>query len=146
MGVCDVKQPNRLAEAFVEACTQAGYPRNPDFNGQTQEGTGFYQLTTWNGLRSSSASAYLKPARHRSGLHIVTDAQVEQIEFQDSQARAVVYRRGHTEYSVLAQREIILSAGAVQSPQLLQLSGIGEARYLQQFLSLIHISEPTRPY
>ena len=133
MGVCDVKQPNRLAEAFVEACTQAGYPRNPDFNGQTQEGTGFYQLTTWNGLRSSSASAYLKPARHRSGLHIVTDAQVEQIEFQDSQARAVVYRRGHTEYSVLAQREIILSAGAVQSPQLLQLSGIGEARCLQQF-------------
>ena len=133
MGVCDIKQPNRLAEAFVEACTQAGYPRNPDFNGQTQEGTGFYQLTTWNGLRSSSASAYLKPARHRSGLHIVTDAQVEQIEFQDSQARAVVYRRGHTEYSVLAQREIILSAGAVQSPQLLQLSGIGEARYLQQF-------------
>ena len=133
MGVCDIKQPNRLAEAFVEACTQAGYPRNPDFNGQTQEGTGFYQLTTWNGLRSSSASAYLKPARHRSGLHIVTDAQVEQIEFQDSQARAVVYRRGHTEYSVLAQREIVLSAGAVQSPQLLQLSGIGEARCLQQF-------------
>ena len=133
MGVCDVKQPNRLAEAFVEACTQAGYPRNPDFNGQTQEGTGFYQLTTWNGLRSSSASAYLKSARHRSGLHIVTDAQVEQIEFQGSQARAVVYRRGHTEYSVLAQREIILSAGAVQSPQLLQLSGIGEARCLQQF-------------
>ena len=133
MGVCDVKQPNRLAEAFVEACTQAGYPRNPDFNGQNQEGAGFYQLTTWNGLRSSSASAYLKPARHRSGLHIVTDAQVEQIEFQDSQARAVVYRRGHTEYSVLAQREIILSAGAVQSPQLLQLSGIGEAHCLQQF-------------
>ena len=133
MGVCDIKQPNRLAEAFVEACTQAGYPRNPDFNGQTQEGTGFYQLTTWNGLRSSSASAYLKPARHRSGLHIVTDAQVEQIEFQDNQARAVVYRRGHTEYSVLAQREIVLSAGAVQSPQLLQLSGIGEARCLQQF-------------
>ena len=133
MGVCDIKQPNRLAEAFVEACTQAGYPRNSDFNGQTQEGTGFYQLTTWNGLRSSSASAYLKPARHRSGLHIVTDAQVEQIEFQDSQARAVVYRRGHTEYSVLAQREIVLSAGAVQSPQLLQLSGIGEARCLQQF-------------
>jgi len=133
MGVCDVKQPNRLAEAFVQACTQAGYPRNPDFNGQNQEGAGFYQLTTWNGLRSSSASAYLKPARHRSGLHIVTDAQVEQIKFQDNQARAVVYRRGHTEYTILAEREIILSAGAVQSPQLLQLSGIGEARCLQQF-------------
>ena len=133
MGVCDVKQPNRLAEAFVQACTQAGYPRNPDFNGQNQEGAGFYQLTTWNGLRSSSASAYLKPARHRSGLHIVTDAQVEQIKFQDNQARAVVYRRGHTEHTLLAEREIILSAGAVQSPQLLQLSGIGEARCLQQF-------------
>ena len=133
MGVCDVKHPNRLAEAFVQACTQAGYPRNPDFNGQNQEGAGFYQLTTWNGLRSSSASAYLKPARHRSGLHIVTDAQVEQIKFQDNQARAVVYRRGHTEHTILARREIILSAGAVQSPQLLQLSGIGEARCLQQF-------------
>ena len=131
--VSDIGQVNPLAEAFIEACTEAGYSRNLDFNGASQDGAGFYQLITRRGFRCSSANAYLKPVRHRSNLAVVTEALAGRIEFTNGRANTVEFRRGHNTQKVSARREIILAAGAVQSPQLLQLSGIGDAKVLTEY-------------
>ena len=120
--ICD-RDP--LAQAFVEACTQAGIPANEDFNGAEQEGAGFYQLTTWRGRRSSSAVAYLQPARNRSNLTIETDALASAILLEGRHATGVTFLKAGSTVTVRALREVILSAGTVQSPQLLQLSGVG---------------------
>ena len=131
--VSDISQVNPLAEAFIEACTEAGYSRNLDFNGASQDGAGYYQLITRRGFRCSSANAYLKPARHRPNLAVVTEALAGRIEFTNGRANTVEFRRGHNTRKVSARREIILAAGAVQSPQLLQLSGIGDAKVLAEY-------------
>ena len=130
-GVSDVSSPNALARAFIDACVKAGYPANPDFNGESQEGAGPYQLTTWRGRRCSSATGYLKPAKGRSNLFIKTGAHVCRVGFSGIRADSVVFRQGGLEQTVSATREVILSAGALQSPQLLQLSGIGDAALLK---------------
>jgi len=131
-GVSDVGRPNTLARAFIDACVEAGYPANPDFNGESQEGAGPYQLTTWQGRRCSSATGYLKPAKARSNLSIETGAHVCRVGFSGARADTVVFRQGGREKTVTARREVILSAGALQSPQLLQLSGIGDADLLKR--------------
>ena len=128
----DVGNPNTLARAFIDACVEAGYPANPDFNGESQEGAGPYQLTTWQGRRCSSATGYLKPVKARPNLSIETDAHVCRVGFSGSRADAVVFRQGGREKTVAVRREVILSAGALQSPQLLQLSGIGDAKILKR--------------
>ncbi|MCI0436989.1 MAG: GMC family oxidoreductase N-terminal domain-containing protein, partial [Gemmatimonadetes bacterium] len=122
---------NPLSDAFVEACGQAGIPCNPDFNGAQQDGAGFYQVTQWHGRRWSAARAFLRPALGRANLEVETGAHATEILFEGRRARGVAYvRRGRRE-SAYADREIILCLGAVHSPQLLMLSGVGPADHLR---------------
>ena len=124
---------NKLVDAFIAASQQNGVPVVSDFNSGPQEGVGYYQLTTRNGLRCSTAVAYLKPARKHPNLHIETEAQATRILFDGTRAIGVAYRQAGTLREVRAAREVLLCAGALQSPQLLQLSGIGAAALLQKF-------------
>lgn len=131
LNVADLSYRNVLSEAFVDAAVDAGYPRNDDFNGLQQEGVGFYQVTQKNGRRCSSAVAYLAPIRDRANLHVITHALATRIEVAGQRAVAVHFRQGRNELRVEAEREILLSGGAVNSPQLLMLSGIGKASELR---------------
>ncbi|MGE0007032.1 MAG: GMC family oxidoreductase [Parvibaculaceae bacterium] len=117
-----------LSRSFIAAAQEAGLPFNPDLNGATIEGAGLYQITTRRGFRESTASAYLR--ERRPSLAIVTDAQATRIVFEGRKAVGVAYHRGGRMHEAHAAREVILSAGAVGSPHLLQLSGIGPAALL----------------
>ena len=128
--VSDLRYTNELSAAFIEAGVQAGYARNPDFNGRTQEGFGLYQVTQKEGARCSSAVAYLDPARDRQNLDIVTGALVRRILLEKNRAIGVAYARGGHEVVVRCEGEVLLSGGAINSPQLLMLSGIGPAEHL----------------
>ncbi|MFB3046057.1 MAG: GMC family oxidoreductase [Acidiferrobacterales bacterium] len=139
LGVSDVGEPHELADAFITAAEQAGIPRNYDFNGQTQEGVGYYQLTIWRGRRSSTAVGYLRPAYKRSNLRVETGALVARILFDGKRATGITYRQHGREHRAQAHGEVILCAGVIQSPQLLQLSGIGEAQFLKGHdISVLH--------
>ena len=120
-----------LTHRFVVAAEAAGLRRNPDFNGATQEGVGFYQITTRRGLRCSAASAYLRPALGRANLRLVTRAHATRLLLEGRRVVGVEYRRGGRTRRMRARREVILSAGAVNSPQILQLSGVGDAGHLR---------------
>jgi len=130
--VSDIGARDPLIEAFIAGAGEAGVPRTEDFNGAVQEGAGYYQLTTKNGLRWSAARAYLGPAKRRANLKIETGAFAAGIELADGRATGVRYRHHGTMKAARARAEVLLSAGAIQSPQLLQLSGIGPAPLLQQ--------------
>jgi choline dehydrogenase len=131
LAVSDIGQRHPLVEAFIEAAAAAhGVPRNEDFNGATQEGAGYYQLNTRRGWRVSSAKAFLWPARGRANLHIATGAQATGLVFEGRRAVGVRYRQGDALKTAHCRAEVLLAAGAVQSPQLLQLSGIGAADLL----------------
>ncbi|WP_249012045.1 GMC family oxidoreductase [Conexibacter sp. DBS9H8] len=118
-----------LATAFVEAAKQVGHEENPDFNGARQEGVGRYQTTQRDGMRASTAATFLHPVEDRPNLTVVTDAMVLEVLIESG--RAVGVRVDHREHEVIAAaREVILCAGAYQSPQLLMLSGIGPAESL----------------
>ncbi len=132
LNVMDLAQPNRFAPVFVEAALQAGYPENRDFNGEEQEGVGLYQVTHKNGERFSAAKAYLTPNLARPNLQVITGAQATRILMQGRRAVGVEYRQGGELKQLKAARELLLSAGALQSPQLLMLSGVGPAAQLQQ--------------
>ncbi len=139
MTVSDPRDPHPLSHLFVEAGQQAGYPRNEDFNGATQDGFGFYQLTQRNGRRESAATALLHPIRHRNNLTIVTDAWVRKILITNKVATGVEYQLGIETNQVTAHQAVILSAGAFNSPQLLMLSGIGdEAQLRQHGIPVVH--------
>jgi choline dehydrogenase len=129
--VSDVSEPHPLCEAFIEASEQAGFPRNDDFNGPGQEGAGYFQLTARNGRRSSTATGYLKPARKRANLTIVPDALTTRILTSGRRATGVEYRVGGETRVAHAKGEVILSAGAFGSPQIMQLSGLGPAALLR---------------
>ena len=129
----DIEARHPLIDAFIEAADEIGIPRNRDFNGATQEGAGYYQLTTRHGVRCSAATAYLRPVRSRPNLDIQTNAQATRIDVGDRRARGVVYRQGGRAIHAAARREVIVAAGALQSPQLLQLSGIGPPDLLRRF-------------
>jgi choline dehydrogenase len=129
--VSDPRQTNEVCDAFIAAAEQAGVARNPDFNGPVQEGAGYYQMTMRNGWRCSSAKAYLRPIRHRTNLQAVTDATVERVLLQSGKAVGIEYRQGGARRTALARREIVVSAGALASPLLLQRSGIGPGALLQ---------------
>src|ERR1019366_3584990 len=122
-----------LGRAMVEASMQAGIPYNPDFNGVRQDGCGYYQSTTNRRLRWSSASAYLKPARKRSNLRVITQAHATRILIENGRAVGVEYRTPHGTSTARANGEVIVSGGTYGSPQLLQLSGLGPASLLQGF-------------
>ena len=132
LNVMDLRSPHRFGGIFVDAGKQAGYPENRDFNGVTQEGVGLYQVTHKDGERFSAAKAYLAPNRHRSNLHVVTGAHATRVLLEGKRAVGVVYRQGRDERELRARREVILSAGALLSPQLLMLSGIGPSAELQR--------------
>ncbi|MBM3344647.1 MAG: choline dehydrogenase [Betaproteobacteria bacterium] len=131
LGVSDLRDRHPLAQAWVDAAEQCGYPRNADFNGAEQEGAGLYQTTMRNGVRSSTAAAYLAPVRNRSNLHVVTDALTTRILFDGRRASGVEYLAGGTTHVANANAEVLVAAGAFNSPQLLQLSGLGPAKLLR---------------
>lgn len=135
-GELDVTLPTTFqtpfVEGFIAACAAIGIPTNSDYNGAKQEGAGVVQSTIKNGKRASGAVAFLKPVMHRSNLTTITHAQVEKIIINDKKAEGVQYTHGKKTVTAYAQREIILSAGAFHSPQLLMLSGIGEAAELKK--------------
>jgi choline dehydrogenase len=129
--VSDTRHPDPLSQAFVDAAVQAGLPRNPDFNGAAQEGAGWFQTTTRYGRRASTARSYLRPARRRHNLRVETAALARRIVFEDRKAVAVEYSQGGVSKTARAAKEILISGGAYNSPQLLQLSGIGPADLLK---------------
>jgi choline dehydrogenase len=130
--VCDIgDRDNVLNEAYASAAEAVGIPRNPDYNGRVQEGVGTYQVTARNGRRCSSAVAFLKPARKRPNLRVITRAHAERVLFAGKRAVGVNFRQDGELKTVRATREIVLCGGAVNSPQLLMLSGVGPAEHLQ---------------
>jgi len=128
----DLRTVNPLSRAFVESAVEAGLPENSDFNGPRQEGAGIYQVTQKRGRRHSAADAFLHPARKRANLTVVPHAHATQIVLEGNRAAGVEYVCGGREYTVHADREVILCGGAVNSPQLLMLSGIGPTKHLEQ--------------
>jgi choline dehydrogenase len=130
--VSAIGSKHELIEAVIGAARALGVPETDDFNGESQEGVGYYQLTTRNGLRMSSAKAYLKPARRRANLRVVTDAHATRIVFEGKRAVGIKYRRNGHDLELHATQGVVLAAGALQSPQLLMLSGIGPAEHLKE--------------
>jgi choline dehydrogenase len=128
----DIGERHELMEAIIRAGHELGVSRNDDFNGASQEGVGYYQLFTRNGWRCSAAAAYLRPAQNRAGLRVETNAHTTAITFEGTHATGVEYRQHGLVKQARAAREVILAAGAVQTPQLLQLSGVGRAAFLQE--------------
>jgi len=129
--VSELRNDNPASRAWVEAGVEYGLPRNPDFNGETTFGVGYYQLGIGKHWRTSSASAFLKPAMSRPNLSVITNAQVSKVIFRGKVATGVEWIKKGQVHSATADREVILSAGALQSPQILQLSGIGPADLLR---------------
>jgi choline dehydrogenase len=139
MGVEDTRWRNSLADAFLAAAETVGLPRNDDFSGTSLEGVGYYQTTTWKGRRSSTAKAYLRPARRRSNLRVVTEAMASKIEFAERTATGVLYERAGKTLRANARREVVLCAGSFGSPQLLQLSGVGPPALLSRHgIPIVH--------
>jgi choline dehydrogenase len=130
MTVCDGRSHNPSAAAFVEAALQAGYPATSDFNGAALDGFGAFQLTQRDGKRCSTSTAFLRPALSRPNLTVVTGVQVHRVLVENGRATGVAGLRLDEDITVRAEREVILSAGAYNSPQLLMLSGIGPAGML----------------
>jgi choline dehydrogenase-like flavoprotein len=131
LSVSESRSMHPLVDAMVEAAKLAGHEENPDFNGARQEGVGRFQLTQRDGMRCSCADAFLRPAESRPNLHVITAAMAMRILFEGDRAVGVeIYRDGQLE-EVRAERELILSAGAFQSPVLLMISGIGPAADLE---------------
>ena len=124
---------NPLYRAFIDAGVEAGYPETKDYNGEHQEGFGPMHMTVRNGIRESTARAYLKPIMHRSNLTILTNALVHQIEFLENRAIGIRLEIGGTLKTIHFKRELLLTAGAIASPMLLQRSGIGSAESLSAF-------------
>lgn len=130
LNVMDLRSPNRFGELFVQAGEQAGYSRNPDFNGGNQEGVGRYQVTHKNGERHSAAKAYVTPNLSRPNLKVFTGALTTRILLDGKRAVGVEYLHEGQTRRLKCRREVLLSAGAIQSPQLLMLSGIGPREHL----------------
>ncbi len=132
IAVSDPVDPHPLCDAFIAAGQQAGWPKNDDFNGETQDGVGYFQLSARRGRRSSTATGYLRPAERRANLRIVTGALASRVLFEGRRAVGVEYFRAAERLEARATREVILAGGAINTPQLLQLSGVGPAALLQQ--------------
>lgn len=120
-----------LTQVFLDSCAELGLPRNADFNAATQEGVGLYQVNTRHGKRVSAADAFLRPALARRNVTLVTEAQVIDLVFDGGRCKGVRYQRGGRMETVFARAEVIVAAGAIESPKLLQLSGIGPSSLLQ---------------
>ncbi len=132
LAVSELPDKHILCDAFIEAANSVGIGRNHDFNGEQQEGAGYYHATARNGRRASCAVAYLRPARKRPNLRVLTNALALKIGFDQLRARSVQYRHDGKTHTATAQREILLCGGSINSPQLLQLSGIGPRALLER--------------
>ena len=132
LGVSDNRADFEICDRFVDAAVASGVPKIDDCNDGNPDGVGYYQTTTWNGFRSSTATGYLKPAKKRSNLKIVTGALCERILIEQGRARGIAFRsKDGAAMEVYCRREVLLCAGAIGSPQLLMLSGIGDADHLR---------------
>ncbi len=137
--VSDTSEHHPICEAFIAGAMELGYERNDDFNGAKQDGVGYHQTTTRNGKRCSTAVGYLHPVRNRPNLRVVTGALAEKILFEGKRAVGVAFREYGQPRTVRAAREVILCGGAVNSPQLMLLSGVGPADQLAQFgIPVVH--------
>jgi len=137
--VSDIGAKHELIEAFIDGAAQIGVPSTDDFNGVRQEGAGYFQLNTWKGWRCSTAKAYLEPARRRPNLQIETEAQATALQFEGRRAVGVRYRQHGELKSARCRGEVLLAAGALQSPQLLQLSGVGPKALLDRHgIGVVH--------
>ncbi|WP_241525484.1 GMC family oxidoreductase [Pseudophaeobacter leonis] len=133
LSVSNMRIQRPITDAWVSAAQAAGYRFNPDYNGADQEGVGFFQLTARNGRRCSAAVAFLNPVKSRENLQIITHAHVQRVVIEGRRATGVCYRdRSGQEHIITANREVILSGGAINSPQILMLSGNGEAGQLTE--------------
>lgn len=133
LNVADLRYKNPLSDIFLAAASQVQLPINTDFNGAHQEGMGYYQVTQKDGRRCSAARGYLDPVRDRSNLTIISKAHASRVLFEDKRAGGVEYHREGSLHTVEASREVILSAGTFQSPQLLLLSGVGPGMQLKKY-------------
>jgi choline dehydrogenase len=139
LNVSDVTERHPVSDAVIEAFAEAGVPRNDDVNGESQEGATYYQLTVKNGQRQSAAVAYLHPAMSRPNLKVETRALARRVTMQGRNATGVEYAQGGKVITAKARREVILAGGAINSPQLLQLSGIGDASLLKSHgIAVVH--------
>jgi choline dehydrogenase-like flavoprotein len=129
--VSEVAERPAIAEAFISAAERAGYERNWDYNGEHQDGFGYYQVNQRRGRRVSAAAAYLQPALSRSNLSVRTGMHVTRITLEGGRATGVVAQAGGEAFTFRARREVILTAGAAQTPQLMELSGLGDPKVLQ---------------
>jgi choline dehydrogenase len=137
--VSDIPERHPICEAFIRGAESLGVPRNPDYNGARQEGVAYYQRTIRNGYRHSAATGFLHPARRRTNLRVETDAHVLRLDCDGRRVTGVTYRQHGQIRRVEAAAEVLLAAGAVNSPHLLQLSGIGPAGHLRSIgIEVVH--------
>ena len=140
--VSDLRYTNPLSSVFIDAGQQAGFAHNDDFNGPSQTGVGLYQVTQKDGARCSSAVAYLQPVKARANLEVITGTLVRRIVLENGRAVGVTYARGGQEIQARAEREVLVCGGAINSPQLLMLSGIGPADHLQEHGITVAMDSP----
>ena len=142
LSVTDIIDRNPTNDAMISAFEQYGLARNDDFNGEQQEGTGLYHVTMKGGKRCSTAAAFLVPARGRQNLSVLTHSRARKINFKNGRAAGLTIRDKSGIHSLTANREVIICAGAYQSPQILQLSGIGDPKHLKSIGIDVHVDSP----
>ena len=133
MSSAKLHNPNPYSQVFIDACAELGYPRTDDFNGPQMEGAGWYHLNIKDGKRHSIAEAYLEPALERSNLTIALNSHATRLLFEGKRCIGVEYIQDGETKTAYASQEVIVSSGAIESPKLLMLSGIGNAEYLKSF-------------
>ena len=139
LAVSDLPDEHELCDAFIASAMALGVPRNHDFNGASQEGTGYYQATARNGRRCSTAVGYLRPAEKRPNLRVEVEALATRVLVEGKRAIGVVYEARGARHEVRAAREVILSGGSFNSPQLLQLSGVGPRALVERHgIAVVH--------
>lgn len=139
LGVSDIPDPQPVSLAFVQACQEFGIPHNSDFNGEVQQGSGIYQTTIRNARRCSAAVAYLRPIASRRNLAIKTDCLAHRILFEGGRAAAVQYSSGSELLTLRVRREVLVASGAIGTPKIMMLSGIGPADHLKSLgIDVVH--------
>jgi choline dehydrogenase len=142
LNVSDVTERHPISDLCIDAGVQAGIPRNDDINGEDQEGIGYYQVTIKNGLRCSAAVAYLHPIKNRRNLSVEVGALAHRVIFEGKRAIGVEFAQNNSLRTATAKREVILSGGAINTPQLLQLSGIGPGTLLREHGIEVRVDAP----
>ena len=139
LAVSNTPDPNPTTLAFVQSCHELGMPMNPDFNGRIQEGAGVYQTTTKNKRRCSAASGYLRPAMRRKNLTVETGCLVQRITFEGKRATGVQYRKGSRQRLARSDGEVLVTAGAIGTPKVMMLSGVGPSGHLRDHgIDIVH--------